>query len=140
MLELKLPSVTGYCSLFSVVRVLFSLVLSAMTYEVSLRNTVPLRRLILFVKVGIKMKSYYDLMIFSTVCSSFQGFKCVIQQLKDPKKITGSLPDPKKYSKIGETQKIAQKFANTEKHDLRNPKKQLKNLPTQKNRISSPKK
>ena len=86
-----------------------------MTYEVSLRNTVPLRRLMLFVKVGIKMKSYYDLMFFSAVCSSFQGFKCVIQKLKDPQKITGSLPDPKKYSKIGETQKIAQKFANTEK-------------------------
>ena len=40
---LKLPSVTGYSSLFTVVRVLFSFGLSAITYEVSLK-TVPLKK------------------------------------------------------------------------------------------------
>ena len=48
--RLKLPYVTGYCSVFNAVIVLFSLALSTMTYEVSLRKAMPLRRLMLFVK------------------------------------------------------------------------------------------
>ena len=40
----------------------------------------------MFVKVWINMKNYYYFMFFSTVCSSFKGFKCVIQKLEDPKK------------------------------------------------------
>ena len=34
-------------------------------------------------------------MLFSTVCSSFKGFKCLIQKLKDQKG-TGKFSDPKK--------------------------------------------
>ena len=34
----------------------------------------------MLVKVWINMESYYDFMFFSTVCSSFKGFKCVIQK------------------------------------------------------------
>ena len=49
----------------------------------------------MLVKVRINMKSYYDFMFFSTVCSSFKGFKCVIQKLEDPK-IAGNLLDQKK--------------------------------------------
>ena len=48
--RLKLHYVTGYCSVFNAVIVLFSLALSTMTYEVSLRKAMPLRRLMLFVK------------------------------------------------------------------------------------------
>ena len=40
----------------------------------------------MFVKVWINMKSYYDFMFSSTVCSSFKGFNCVIQKLEDPEK------------------------------------------------------
>ena len=40
----------------------------------------------MFVKVWINMKSCYDFMFFSTVCSLFKGFKCVIQILFDPTK------------------------------------------------------
>ena len=40
----------------------------------------------MFVEARINMKSYYDLMFFSTVCSSCKGFKCVTQKLEDPKK------------------------------------------------------
>ena len=39
----------------------------------------------MFVKVRINMKSYYDFMFFSTVCSSCKGFKCVTQKLEDQK-------------------------------------------------------
>ena len=39
----------------------------------------------MFVEVRINMKSYYDFMFFSTVCSSCKGFKCVTQKLEDPK-------------------------------------------------------
>ena len=39
-----------------------------------------------FVEVRINMKSYYDFMFFSTVCSSCKGFKCVTQKLEDPRK------------------------------------------------------
>ena len=42
-----------------------------MTYEISIRKVVPVRRLMLFVKVWIYMKSYCVFMLFSTVCSSF---------------------------------------------------------------------
>ena len=42
----------------------------------------PLKRLIFFVK----MKIYYDFMFFRTAFSSFKGFKCLIQKLKDTKK------------------------------------------------------
>ena len=38
------------------------------------------------VKVRINMKSYYDFMFFSTMCSSYKGFKCVTQKLEDPEK------------------------------------------------------
>ena len=40
------------------------------------------------------MKSYYDFMFFSTVCSSFKRFKCVIQKLEGSK-TNGNLSDPK---------------------------------------------
>ena len=40
----------------------------------------------MFVEVRINMKSYYDLMFFSTVFSSCKGFKCETQKLEDPKK------------------------------------------------------
>ena len=95
---MKLYSVTGYCWIFTVVRVLFSLVLSTVTYEVSLwkvikvqwkvqvKSKVQLRTLMFFGKVWINMKSCYDFMFFITVCYSFIGFKCVLQKFKDQKK------------------------------------------------------
>ena len=49
----------------------------------------------MFVEVRINMKSYYDFMLFSTVCSSCKGFKCVTQNWKT-QKIAGNLSDPKK--------------------------------------------
>ena len=57
------------------------------------------------VKVRINMKSYYDFMFFSSACSSFKGFKCVIQKLEDPKN-SGNFVKPRK---------IAKEFANPEK-------------------------
>ena len=60
------------------------------------------------------MKSYYDFMFFSTMCSSVIGFKCVIGI---PKKVAGNLSDPKNSGNFAKPGKIA------------------KNLPTQKNRI-----
>ena len=54
-------------------------------------------------------------MFFSAVCSSFKGFKCVIQKLEDPKKIAGNLLDPKNSGNFAEPRKIAEKFANPEK-------------------------
>ena len=60
------------------------------------------------------MKSYYDFMFFSTVCSSCKGFKCVIQKLED-QKIAGNLSDPKNSGNIAKPRKIAKKFANPEK-------------------------
>ena len=63
------------------------------------------------------MKSYYDFMFFSTVCSSCKGFKCVTQKLEDPKN-GWKFVRPKTIAEI-----------------LQNPEKWLKNLPTQKNRI-----
>ena len=32
------------------------------------------------------IESYYGSMFFSTVCSSFKGFKCMIKKLEDPTK------------------------------------------------------
>ena len=65
----KVPKqVTGYYSLFTLVKVFFSLASSTMTYEISLGQAVLLRELILFFKILINMKSYYDFMVFSTLC------------------------------------------------------------------------
>ena len=52
------------------------------------------------------MKSYYDFMFFSTVCSSFKGFKCVIQKLEDPNKMAGNLSDPKNSGNFAKPRKI----------------------------------
>ena len=38
----------------------------------------------------------YDFMFFSTVCSLFKGFECVIQKNWKTQKISGHLLDPKK--------------------------------------------
>ena len=45
------------------------------------------------------------ILFFSTVCSSFKGFKCVIQKLEDPKQ----------YLEICQTHKIAEILRNPEK-------------------------
>ena len=55
------------------------------------------------------------ILFFSTVCSSFKGFKCVIlQKLEDPK-IAGNLSDPKNSGNVAKARKVATKFANPEK-------------------------
>lgn len=36
--------------------------------------------------IFVKMKIYYGFMFFRTAFSSFKGFKCLIQKLKDTKK------------------------------------------------------
>ena len=87
---------------------MFSLALSTITNEVSLR------RLTLFIKVWINLKSYYNFMFFRTVCYSFKGFKCVRQKLEVPKKIPGYLSDPNNTWNFAKPRKIAQMFANTE--------------------------
>ena len=51
------------------------------------------------------MKSYYDFMFFSAVCSSFKGFKCVIKNWKTQKK-AGNLSEQKNSSKIYQPRKI----------------------------------
>ena len=53
----------------------------------------------MFVEVRINMKSYYDFMFFSTVCSSCKGFKCVTQKLEDPKN-SWKFVRPKKIAEI----------------------------------------
>ena len=65
----------------------------------------------MFVEVRINMKSYYDFMFFSTVCSSCKGFKCVTQKLEDPKKCQTQ----KNSGNVAKPRKIAKKFANPEK-------------------------
>ena len=54
-------------------------------------------------------------MFFSTVCSSFKGFKSVTKKLEDPQKIDGNLSDPKNSGNFAEPRKIAKKFTNPEK-------------------------
>ena len=58
----------------------------------------PFSRLILFVKVWTNMKSYYDFMLFRTVCSSFKGFKSMWPKYwkKTQEEIAGNLSDPQK--------------------------------------------
>ena len=51
-------------------------------------------------------------MFFITVCSSFRGFKCVIQKSEDPKRIAGNLSDPKNSRNFVKPRKIT---ANPEK-------------------------
>ena len=55
------------------------------------------------------------ILFFSTVCSSFKGFKCVIQKLEDPenswkfvrpKKNSGNFAKPRKIAKICQPRKI----------------------------------
>ena len=65
-------------------------------FEISFKKALPLKRLKLFVKVWVNMKSYYDLLFFSVVCSSFKGFKWTIPKLKDSQKIAGICQTPKK--------------------------------------------
>ena len=40
------------------------------------------------------------ILFFSTLCSSFKGFKCVIQKIGRPKTIAGNLSDSKKIAEI----------------------------------------
>ena len=54
-------------------------------------------------------------LFFSTVCSSFKGFKCVIQKLKDPKKQLEICQTQKNSENFAKPRKIAKKFANPEK-------------------------
>ena len=53
----------------------------------------------MFVEARINMKSYYELMFFSTVCSSCKGFKFVTQKLEDPKN-SWKFVRPKKIAEI----------------------------------------
>ena len=53
------------------------------------------------------MKNYHDFMFFSTVCCSFEGFKCGTQKLEDPKK---QLKVCKKQRKTCKTQKHSYKI------------------------------
>ena len=59
------------------------------------------------------IKSYYDFMLFSTVCFSFKGFNCVIQKLEDTKN-SWKLVRPKEIVEVFRNlKKMAQTFANT---------------------------
>ena len=55
------------------------------------------------------------ILFFSTVCSSFKGFKCVIKKNWKTQKIAGNLSDPKNRGNFAKPRKIAKKFANPEK-------------------------
>ena len=68
----------------------------------------------LFVKVRINIKSYNDFMFFSTVCSSFKGFKCVIQKLEEQKNLEICQTSENRRNFV-KPRKIALKFANAEK-------------------------
>ena len=70
-------------------------------------------------------------MFFGTVCSSFKGFKYVIQELEDPKNIWNFCQTQKNSGNFAKPRKIAKKFANPEKYDLAK-------FQTQKNRTSIP--
>ena len=69
----------------------------------------------MFVEVRINMKSHYDFMFVSTVCSSCKGFKCVTQKLEDPKKKLETCKTKKNSGNFAKPRKIAKKFANPEK-------------------------
>ena len=59
------------------------------------------------------IKSYYDFMLFNTVCFSFKGFNCVIQKLEDTKN-SWKLFRPKEIVEVFRNlKKMAQTFANT---------------------------
>ena len=55
------------------------------------------------------------ILFFSTVCSSFKGFKCVIQKLEDPKNSWKFVRSKKNSGNFAKPRKIAKKFANPEK-------------------------
>ena len=55
------------------------------------------------------------ILFFSTVCSSFKGFKCVIQKLEDPKKYLEICQTQKNNGNFVKPRKIAKKFSNPEK-------------------------
>ena len=100
-----------------------------MTCRISLREAVTLRRLVLFVKVWINMKSYYDFVFFSTVCFSFKRFHSSGWfKIVRPKKYLEICQTPKNSRNFTKPPKTAQKFANTEKYDL--VKFQTKNIRT----------
>ena len=61
------------------------------------------------------MKSCYDFMFFSTVCSSFKGFKCVRQKLEDPQKKLEICQTQTNGVNFVKPRKIAKEFANPEK-------------------------
>ena len=61
----------------------------------------------MFVEVRINMKSYYDFMFFSTVCSSCKGFKCVTQKLEDPKNSWKFVRPKKNSGNFAKPRKIA---------------------------------
>ena len=56
----------------------------------------------------------YNLFL-STVCSSFKGFKCMIQKLEDPKNSWKFVRPKKDSGKFAKPSKISKKFANPEK-------------------------
>ena len=116
---MKLPSVTGCYSFFTVVSLFFSLALSTMTFEVSLRKTVPLRmRLMLFAKVWIYMKSYYDFLFFRIVLFIQRIQVCDSQKRpqnpKTPKKFINS-SKPQNTQNLWKPKRTAQKFAKPKK-------------------------
>ena len=112
---MKLPSFNGYCSHFNVVRVLFSLPLSTMTEEILFKKDCAIKEADV---VCQSLNKYEKLLWFYVI--HYCVFFIKRNQLCDtkigrPKKIAGSLSDPKKDGSFGKPKTIAQKLANAEK-------------------------
>ena len=66
------------------------------------------------VKVRINMKSYHDF-VFQYCVFFSQRIQVCDTKIGRPKKIAGSLSDPKTSGNFAKPRKIAKKFANSEK-------------------------
>ena len=81
-----------------------------MTYEISLGQAVLLRELILLLKVWTNIKSYYDFMVFSTLCFHSKDSSVLQKNCEIPP------PHPaKKKLEISQTQKSSENFAQPKK-------------------------
>ena len=112
---MKLPSFTGYCSHFNVERVLFTLPLPAMTEESLIKKDCAIKEADV---VCQSLNKYEKLLWFYVIhyCVFFiKRNQLFDKKIGRPKKIAGSLSDPKKDGSFGKPKTIAQKLANAEK-------------------------
>ena len=88
--------VTSYYLPFTLVRVLVSLALSAITYEVSLRKAAPLKRLMLFCQSLNKYEKLLPIYVFQSCVFFMRRTQVCKTKIGRPPKIVGNLSDSKK--------------------------------------------